>query len=139
MNLSRPIAGVALLLLMAAVPSVARGGLMASDAIFPADGVDVADTGPADAMTAATRETSHDSESPIEATLKRVAAQPAQNGAGATGSGTTVASGGTPVAILAPARLPRAVEPVGFCIELKNSQLPLPPTADLLRPPRHAR
>jgi hypothetical protein len=140
MNRTRFIVGLVALLLMAALPTIAHAGVMASDAMLLTDvlpeGVQANEVG--GGMAATPVDAPRDSESPVEVTLSRLAAQPAQSGAGATGSATSVMGSFGPVAMLSPVIVPASAEPAGFCVDLENSQLPAPPTSDLLRPPRHA-
>ncbi len=140
MNRTHLIVGLVALLLMAALPTIAHAGVMASDAMISTDvlpdGLQANDAG--GGMAAIPVDAPRDSESPIEVTLSRLAAQPAQGGAGATGSATSVTGDSGPVAILSPVIVPASAEPAGFCTDLENSQLPAPPASDLLRPPRHA-
>jgi len=91
------------------------------------------------AESSSERRTDHESaerESTDRADLKLLAAQPAQGGAGATGSATSVTGGFAPAAMISLTGLPSPPEPTGVCVELKNSDLPAPPAAEMLRPPR---
>jgi hypothetical protein len=124
-----PIAGLAVLLVAAFATSDACAGLMTLDAT----------KSPSEGMTAAVApmgERPNDRESPDDADLKLLTTQPAQGGAGATGSATSITSSSAPAAMTALCSLPMPPEPSGYCIELKNSDLPSPPTSDLLRPPK---
>jgi hypothetical protein len=124
-----PIAGFAVLLVAAFATSDACAGLMTLDVAKSAsEGLT--------ATAAPMGERQNDHESPDDADLKLLATQPAQGGGGATGSANSITNSSAPAAIVALCGLPTCPEPSGYCIELKNSDLPSPPASDLLRPPK---
>jgi hypothetical protein len=146
-----PIAGIAVMLVAICAAREAGAGLMESATISPvchggsselASAGDPTITGAT--MTGAAESTadrpterqSAERKSSDDADLKLLATQPAQGGAGATGSATSVAGGSAPAAMISFAGSPTRPEPTGVCVEFENSDLPAPPASDLLRPPK---
>lgn len=123
------IAALAVLLLAICAVGEARAGLMAANDL-PCSSIE--------GMAAAPAENHQQpSESPGDTDSKLLANQPA-HGAGATGPATSFSGGTAPAAVCTAAIFETTLQPLGFCVELENSQLPSPPASELLRPPRHS-
>lgn len=113
--------------------SEARAGLMTPDALLG----DAATSAGAASGSAPAGYDEHDGRLPGQEQLDRLTSQPAQGGTGAGGSSTFSTYGFSTAAMVPLVSLTDAATPSGYCVEQANSQLPQPPTSDLLRPPQH--
>lgn len=126
----RPLVLLAACALLGVTGSQAQAGMMLPEELAAPS----AGTGCVASDTAS--DASPERESVPEKAIPTLADQLASPQSGASGTGSSLTSGGSTLAIVLSASVSSgSLEPNGACLERTNAALPAPPTFDFLRPP----